>query len=95
MIASIPIRQTLRPDAVAVIGMSGRFPMADDVPALWRNLVEGRDCITEIPGERWDWRAVYGDPLTEANRTNGKWGGFIDGRLLRFIAENGTVPRED
>ena len=53
--------------------------MADDVAALWRNLVEGRDCITEIPGERWDWQAVYGDPLTQANKTNVKWGGFIDG----------------
>ena len=66
-------------DAVAVIGMSGRFPMAEDIPALWRNLVEGRDCIGEIPPERWDWRAVYGDPLQEANKTNVKWGGFIDG----------------
>ena len=59
--------------------MSGRFPMAEDVPALWRNLVEERDCIVEIPNERWDWRAVYGDPLKEANKTNIKWGGFIDG----------------
>ena len=66
-------------DAVAVIGMSGRFPMAEDVAALWRNLVEGRDCIVEIPGERWDWRAVDGDPFKEANKTNVKWGGFIDG----------------
>ena len=66
-------------DAVAVIGMSGRFPMAEDVAALWRNLVEERDCIAEIPGERWDWQAVHGDPLTEANKTNVKWGGFIDG----------------
>ena len=66
-------------DAVAVIGMSGCFPMADDVAGLWRNLVEGRDCIVEIPGERWDWRAVDGDPLKEANKTNVKWGGFIVG----------------
>jgi acyl transferase domain-containing protein/acyl carrier protein/SAM-dependent methyltransferase len=66
-------------DAVAVIGMSGRFPMAEDVAGLWRNLVEGRDCIVEIPNERWDWRAVDGDPLKQANKTNVKWGGFIDG----------------
>ena len=66
-------------DAAAVIGMSGRFPMADDVPRLWRNLVEGRDCIAEIPKERWDWRAIDGDPLKQANKTNIKWGGFIDG----------------
>jgi len=66
-------------DAIAVIGMSGRFPMAEDVAAFWRNLVEERDCIVEVPKARWDWRAVYGDPLKEANKTNIKWGGFIDG----------------
>ncbi|TDM99493.1 hypothetical protein CEE86_13955 [Lactobacillus crispatus] len=66
-------------DGIAIIGMSGRFPMADDVSEFWRNLVDGRDCISEIPKERWDWRAVYGDPVREANKTNVKWGGFIRG----------------
>ncbi|MCP4999268.1 MAG: polyketide synthase, partial [Hyphomicrobiales bacterium] len=45
----------------------------------WRNLAVGRDCITEIPPERWDWREFYGDPAQEANKTNIKWGGFIEG----------------
>jgi 3-oxoacyl-(acyl-carrier-protein) synthase/SAM-dependent methyltransferase/acyl carrier protein len=81
-------------DAVAVIGMSGRFPMAEDVTALWRNLVEERDCIVEIPRERWDWRAVYGDPLKEANKTNIKWGGFIDGVSEFDPLFFGISPRE-
>ena len=66
-------------DGVAVIGMSGRFPMSEDIPALWRNLVEERDCIVEIPRGRWDWQKLYGDPFKEPNKTNIKWGGFIDG----------------
>ena len=66
-------------DAVAIIGMSGVLPGAADVDDFWRNLVEGRDCIGEIPPERWDWRAVWGDPVKEPGRTNVKWGGFIDG----------------
>ncbi|MCM2451867.1 non-ribosomal peptide synthetase [Agrobacterium vitis] len=66
-------------DDIAIIGMSGKFPMADDLDAFWRNLTEGRDCITEVPAERWKWRAIYGDPLTETNRTDRKWGGFIRG----------------
>lgn len=32
--------------AVAVIGMACRFPMAPDVETYWKNLVEGRECIT-------------------------------------------------
>ncbi|MFE6921429.1 beta-ketoacyl synthase N-terminal-like domain-containing protein [Nocardia sp. NPDC057663] len=33
------------PHAVAIIGMAGRFPDAEDVSTLWRNLQEGRTAI--------------------------------------------------
>lgn len=66
-------------DGVAVVGMSGKLPMAENLDEFWANIAEGRDCIQEIPLDRWDWRAVYGDPKTTVNKTNIKWGGFIDG----------------
>jgi polyketide synthase PksN len=66
-------------EPVAIIGWSGRFPQAPDIDALWDALQSGKDCITEIPPARWNWREVFGDPRTEANKTNAKWGGFIDG----------------
>ncbi|WP_186400374.1 non-ribosomal peptide synthetase [Stappia sp. P2PMeth1] len=72
--------------AVAIIGMSGIFPGAPDVASFWRNLVEGRDCISEVPAERWDWRDWWGDPQREPGRTNVKWGGFIGERLAEFDA---------
>jgi polyketide synthase PksN len=81
-------------DAIAIIGMSGRFPLARDLDAFWDNLLAGRDCITEIPADRWDWKAHYGDPATEPNKSNVKWGGFIDGAGdfdARFF---GISPRE-
>ncbi|CAM2008614.1 SDR family NAD(P)-dependent oxidoreductase [Acanthopleuribacter pedis] len=64
-------------EPIAIVGLSGRFPMAPDVATFHANLVAGRDCIREIPRERWDWRAVYGDPRVETNRTHIKWGGFM------------------
>ncbi|MCK9395482.1 MAG: SDR family NAD(P)-dependent oxidoreductase [Methylobacter sp.] len=80
--------------SVAIIGISGRFPMASDLDQFWSNLLEGKDCISEIPEDRWDWRALYGDPATEANKTNIKWGGFIDG-VGNFDARFfGISPRE-
>ncbi|ABQ27260.1 SDR family NAD(P)-dependent oxidoreductase [Geotalea uraniireducens] len=66
-------------EPVAIVGLSGRFPFASDVDEFWKNLMDGRDCITEIPNSRWDWRRYYGDPAKEANKTNAKCGGFIDG----------------
>jgi len=76
---STPQPVTTIPEPIAIVGMSGIFPMAKDVDEFWRNLAEGRNCITEIPQDRWDWREYYGDPATEANKTNIKWGGFIEG----------------
>ncbi|MFF0826320.1 SDR family NAD(P)-dependent oxidoreductase [Brevibacillus sp. NPDC003359] len=66
-------------EPIAVIGMSAKFPMADDVEQFWENLVSGKDCISEVPKDRWDWETNYGDPNQEHRKTNVKWGGFIDG----------------
>ncbi|GAX60236.1 beta-ketoacyl synthase, partial [Candidatus Scalindua japonica] len=63
---------------VAVIGMSGRMPGSSNLEEFWKNLEGGKDLISEIPADRWDWRAYYGDPQKEVNKTNIKWGGFID-----------------
>ncbi|MES2939420.1 MAG: amino acid adenylation domain-containing protein [Pseudomonadota bacterium] len=81
-------------DPVAIIGISGCFPLADDPDALWRNLLDGRDCIREVPPDRWDWRALWGDPARQEGKTNIKWGGFIDG-VAEFDAQFfGISPRE-
>ena len=74
--------------------MSGIFPGARDVDEFWKNLVEGKDCITEIPKDRWDWEEYYGDPAKEANKTNIKWGGFIDGIAEFDPLFFGISPRE-
>ncbi|MCS0468342.1 polyketide synthase, partial [Burkholderia mallei] len=67
-------------DAIAIVGMAGRYPGADDLSAFWRNLVDGVNAITEIPAERWDWRAHYHPDPEQAARLRksyGKWGGFL------------------
>lgn len=40
------------PEPIAIIGMAGRFPGADDVESFWRNLVHGHDAIAEMPAQR-------------------------------------------
>ncbi|KZE65577.1 polyketide synthase, partial [Paenibacillus jamilae] len=81
-------------EPIAIVGISGVFPMARDVNEFWENLEEGRDCITEIPEDRWDWKAYYGDPADETNKTNIKWGGFIDGIYEFDPLFFGISPRE-
>lgn len=64
-------------EPVAVIGISAKMPLSEDVEAFWNNILDGVDMVTEIPKDRWDWEKFYGDPLREPNKTNIKWGGFM------------------
>jgi acyl transferase domain-containing protein/thioesterase domain-containing protein/acyl carrier protein len=71
--------ETRREEAIAIIGMSGRFPGADNVEELWELLSAGRKAIGEIPRERWDWREYYQWPGAGENRIAANKGGFIRG----------------
>jgi acyl transferase domain-containing protein/pimeloyl-ACP methyl ester carboxylesterase/acyl carrier protein len=86
--------EQITPEPIAIIGMSGIFPEARDLNEFWENLLEGKDCIREIPKERWDWRSFYGDPKQENNKTNIKWGGFIQGIDEFDSLFFGISPRE-
>ena len=69
-------------DGIAIIGMSGAFPMAADLSAFWENLKTGRNCITEIPAERWSLDGFYEPDRQKAvreGRSYTKSGGFLDG----------------
>ncbi|MEW1871966.1 beta-ketoacyl synthase N-terminal-like domain-containing protein [Streptomyces caelestis] len=46
--------------AVAVIGMAGRFPDADDLDAFWENLAAGRESVRPVTDE--EFLAAGGDP---------------------------------
>jgi acyl transferase domain-containing protein/acyl carrier protein/SAM-dependent methyltransferase len=79
-------------EPIAVIGMAGRYPMADDLDAFWDNLRAGKDCIEEIPPDRFDIRSAGIQDETGALR--GKWGGFLS-RVDDFDPEFFEIsPRE-
>lgn len=62
---------------VAIIGVNGKFPKAENIEQLWQNLVAGTSCISEIPNTRWDIESYY-DPTGESvDKSYSKWGGFI------------------
>jgi len=63
---------------IAIVGMACRFPGARNYNEYWNNLISGKNCVGEIPKDRWNWEDYYGDPVGEDNKTNIKYGGFID-----------------
>ncbi|MGW1587911.1 HAD-IIIC family phosphatase [Streptomyces sp. NPDC002386] len=74
--------QSHRSQDIAIIGISGRYPHADDLEQFWAALREGRDCVTEVPADRWD---SGGKP---------QWGAFLDG-IDRFDPLHfGVSPRQ-
>ncbi|HSK42243.1 MAG TPA: polyketide synthase, partial [Arenibaculum sp.] len=80
---------------IAIVGMGCRFPAgAHDPESFWQNLVSGRDCITEVPGDRWNVESYYSPQSGKTGKSRTKWGGFVDGVDL-FDAEFFRIsPRE-
>lgn len=64
---------------IAIIGIAGRYPQSDNLDIFWDNLVHGKDCIEEVPLERWDYRPLYSADKNEKGKISSKWGGFING----------------
>ncbi|MWC28302.1 SDR family NAD(P)-dependent oxidoreductase [Paenibacillus sp. MMS18-CY102] len=63
---------------IAIIGISGHYPMSDGLEQLWDNLKRGASCISEVPEERWK-ASDYFDPSREdKEKAYTRWGGFID-----------------
>ena len=66
-------------EPIAIVGLSGRYPEAYNLEEYWQNLRDGKDCIIEVPKERWDWREYYAEGRSEEGCHYSKWGGFIKG----------------
>jgi acyl transferase domain-containing protein/NAD(P)-dependent dehydrogenase (short-subunit alcohol dehydrogenase family) len=64
--------------SVAIIGVGCALPGANDVEGFWRNLMDLRELICEIPASRWDWRLYYDPDPSARDKISSRWGGFID-----------------
>ena len=57
---------------IAIIGMSGRFPKARDVDTLWRNLREGKECISFFSDSELQSSGVPSDLISNPNYVKAK-----------------------
>ena len=77
--ANSPSTHNIHNEPIAIVGLSGRYPESENIEAYWNNLRKGKDCITEVPKDRWDWREYYNEDAEETGTHSSKWGGFIKG----------------
>nr|ADN68484.1 SorI [Sorangium cellulosum] len=66
-------------EGIAIIGLSGRYPMASTIAEFWDNLRGARDCISEIPKGRWDQSRYFDPERGKPGKIYCGFGGFIDG----------------
>lgn len=76
---------------IAIIGVSGRYPMSDSLEELWAHLIAGDNCITEAPESRWRTsllKTLSKESIQPADQK--RYGGFLqdieafDHQLLRW-----------
>lgn len=73
---ALPTSNT-QPLDIAIVGISGIFPDAHNIEEYWRNIVLGKNCITEVPDSRWNKDLYYDSNSTDTDKVVSKWGGFI------------------
>ena len=79
-------------EAIAIVGLSGRFPGADDLDAFWRNLRDGVESISTL--SEADLAEAGVDPTLAARPEYVRRAGVLDG-IDRFDARFfGFSPRE-
>ncbi|MGW0881879.1 non-ribosomal peptide synthetase/type I polyketide synthase [Streptomyces sp. NPDC002671] len=82
-------------DKIAVIGIGCRFPGgASSHRAFWQNLIDGKDCITTTPADRYDVTTLGSRDKARRGRLVGGRGGYIDGFDEFEPAFFGISPRE-
>ncbi|MEO9590065.1 SDR family NAD(P)-dependent oxidoreductase, partial [Rhodopirellula bahusiensis] len=81
-------------EAIAIVGVSCRFPGAPDLDAYWKVISEGIDATAEIPPERWDVDELYDPTGQKAGRMSVRRAGMVD-NIDQFDPKFfGISPRE-
>lgn len=63
---------------IAIVGMAGRFPNADDLEGFWSLLEQGLDVHRRIPPDRFDVEAHFDPTGKRKNTSHTPYGCFIE-----------------
>jgi acyl transferase domain-containing protein/enoyl-CoA hydratase/carnithine racemase/acyl carrier protein len=75
---SLNIDNTSEIQPIAVIGMAGQFPQANNLEMFWENIAQSKNCISKVSQERWDINTYYSQDEVVEGKTNCQWMGALD-----------------
>ncbi|MEI7529399.1 MAG: beta-ketoacyl synthase N-terminal-like domain-containing protein, partial [Elusimicrobiota bacterium] len=77
-------------EKIAIVGLGIIAPKALNKEEFWKNVLDGRNCIGEVPADRWDWKLYYSEDHKAQDKTYSKIGGFIEG--FKFDSIKYKIP---
>ncbi len=76
---------------IAVVGVAAHFPGSVDVAGFWKDVVTGRDRITDVPPTHWLIEDYFDPDPSAPDKTYAKRGGFLSGVPFDPL-EHGVPP---
>ena len=83
---------------IAVVGAGAFMPGSADLDGFWRNVLTGRDLMTEVPASRWLVEDYYDPDPRAPDKTYGRRGAFLPGMdfdPVRYGIPPNTLPSID
>lgn len=77
---------------VAIVGIACRFARSAELAAYWENIVNGVDCVSEVPRERWEAARYLGEG-DDGDGTYSRWGGFLETEFDFDPIQYGIPPK--
>jgi Polyketide synthase modules and related proteins len=62
---------------IAIIGLAGILPEAENLDQYWENILHEVNCIREVPSSRWNVADYYDPDPSVPDKSYSKYGGFI------------------
>ena len=63
---------------IAIVGVSALFPGSTDATGFWRDILAGRDLLTDVPPGHWLVDDYFDADPSAPDKTYARRGGFLD-----------------
>ncbi len=82
----------LDPKAVAIVGLGAIMPDAENPDSFWKNVLENRYSIDDVPADRWRTDLYYDPDPSAVDKTYSKIGGWVRSFIFEPLKWGIPIP---